>query len=83
MFAHLEPLEGFLLSSGDVSLFLRIGSDFNDNYYEYKIPLEPTPTGSGMVNDPYLIWPEANNIDLNFADLQNLKIVRNQTSKLL
>ena len=63
-----EPLE-----TGDLSVFVRLGSDFVDNYYEYEIPLTVTPWG---VTEETEIWPVANEVDLRFQDLQNLKISR-------
>ena len=33
------------LSNGDVAVFIRLGSDVKNNYYEYEIPLEVTPEG--------------------------------------
>ena len=63
-----EPLE-----TGDLSVFVRLGSDFVDNYYEYEIPLTVTPWG---VSEETEIWPVANEVDLRFQDLQNLKISR-------
>ncbi|MEC8758922.1 MAG: cell surface protein SprA, partial [Bacteroidota bacterium] len=50
-----EPLE-----TGDLSVFVRLGSDFVDNYYEYEIPLTVTPWG---VTEETEIWPVANEVD--------------------
>ncbi len=71
MFVHAE---GEQLNDGDVSAVLRIGSDYNDNYYEYVVPLKVTPAGSTGV---YQIWPEANNIFLELKKLQEAKASRN------
>ncbi len=74
MFIHAEQArQEEPLETGDITCFVRLGSDFVDNYYEYEIPLEITPWNTG---DPNLIWPEANNIDIEFRKLQNLKISR-------
>ena len=74
MFVHAEQAQSDSpLESGDVTAFVRLGSDFVDNYYEYEIPLQVTPWG---VTEETEIWPEANEIDLRFQDLQNLKISR-------
>src|SRR5690606_31810312 len=43
MFVHAE---GENLNDGEMSAFLRIGTDLVSNYYEYEIPLKITPTGS-------------------------------------
>ncbi|WP_333662879.1 cell surface protein SprA [Chishuiella changwenlii] len=42
-------------------LFIRLGSDYTDNYYEYEMPLKYTPQ-SAMSES--MIWPEENLIDL-------------------
>jgi len=44
MFVHAEELVGEegMLDEGDLSAFIRIGSDFTNNYYEYEIPLSYT-----------------------------------------
>ena len=40
MFVHAEAVENeSLLKNGDLSVFVRLGTDFNNNYYEYEIPL--------------------------------------------
>jgi len=67
MFVHAEKsIESQDVKTGDLTVFIRIGSDFTDNYYEYEIPLTFTPWGTGASN-PDAIWPDANtfNIDLN------------------
>ena len=53
--------------------FIRLGNDFENNYYEYEIPDEGHALNTG---DEDLIWPAENNIDIEFRKLQNLKIER-------
>ncbi len=44
MFAHAEKLaEEDDLRDGDLTVFIRLGSDFTGNYYEYEVPLNVTP----------------------------------------
>src|SRR5690606_29859566 len=43
-------------------LFIRLGSDYSDNYYEYEIPLKYTAKSPDR--NPDRIWPEENRIDL-------------------
>ena len=38
MDVHAEALMGDVLQNGDLSLFVRLGSDLKNNYYEYEIP---------------------------------------------
>lgn len=61
---------------GDMTVFIRIGSDFTRNYYEYEIPVEFTPWGTSF-NQPDIIWPEVNNMDINLEDLVQVKQNRN------
>jgi cell surface protein SprA len=56
-------------------VFIRLGNDYEQNYYEYEIPAVPT---AFYDNDPYNVWPEANNMVIEFAKLNDVKIQRNQ-----
>ncbi len=60
---------------GQVSAFLRIGSDFKENYYEIEVPLKITPLGSQTEES---IWPDSNHIDLSLEKLQEIKSARNR-----
>jgi cell surface protein SprA len=62
------------LNDGDLSIFVRLGSDYNGNFYEYEVPLKVTPWGELIPED---IWPQDNNIDVSFEDLKTLKLTRN------
>ncbi len=73
MFVHAEGEEDNL-SDGDLSCFLRLGTDFTSNYYEYEIPLIATPHGASSANE---IWPSQNEIDIAFSILQDAKKERN------
>ncbi len=44
MFAHAEALDqaNFPLDSTNMKIFIRMGSDFINNYYEYELPLYPS-----------------------------------------
>jgi len=75
MFVHAEKTANDpSLEDGDLTVFLRLGSDFTDNYYEYEVPLSLTDWGT---SDPYSIWPEANNMDIELEKLINVKLNRN------
>ncbi len=76
MFVHAETTNNFddITKDDDVTLFLRMGTDFTDNYYEYEIPLKMTPWGATLDTD---IWPNANEIDLEFQLLKDVKNRRN------
>ncbi|MBR5847990.1 MAG: cell surface protein SprA [Bacteroidaceae bacterium] len=82
IFAHAEApvLDGTVLADDDVSLFVRIGSDYKSNYYEYEIPLKLTPHGT---YDAYstaggrAVWPTENMLDIPLSKLTDIKVRRN------
>ncbi len=76
LFAHAEEVNPLIpFNDKEVTLFVRLGTDFVDNYYEYELPLAKTQWG---VTSPDDIWPAANNVEIVFDDLLNLKKERNQ-----
>lgn len=76
MFVHAEQsIQSQELKNGDMTIFLRIGSDFTENYYEYEIPLTFTPWGT-TINDPDAIWPESNAFDIDLEQLVQVKYER-------
>ncbi len=77
MFVHAESMfETDPVHDGDVTVFIRFGTDLTDNYYEYEVPLTMTPWRTS-VTDEYAIWPEANKFDINFDKVVNVKANRN------
>ena len=82
IFAHAEApeMDGEILNDNEISLFVRLGSDYKSNYYEYEIPLKLTPHGS---YDAYssissnAVWPEENMLDISLAKLTAIKVRRN------
>ncbi|MDT8347393.1 MAG: cell surface protein SprA, partial [Flavobacteriaceae bacterium] len=73
MFLHAESLPNELpLSQGDMSAFVRIGTDVLENYYEIQIPLLPTNFGS---TTPEQIWPLENRMDLDLGLLAQVKTI--------
>ena len=81
MFVHANGLEGDEeLQDDQMSVFLRLGSDYKSNYYEYEIPLKLTPKGhydTYTLNGCTAVWPEANMLDIDFTKLTNIKHARN------
>ncbi|MBM3435662.1 MAG: cell surface protein SprA, partial [Bacteroidetes bacterium] len=74
-FVHGEQSkENDVLKYGDLTVFIRLGSDFTQNYYEYEVPLTTTQWGATSQED---IWPAANNFDINLELLAQLKLQRN------
>ncbi|MXV51753.1 cell surface protein SprA [Pedobacter sp. HMF7647] len=74
MFIHAE---GGQLRDNDVSAFIRIGADNQDNYYEYDIPMKVTLPGT---SDPNAIWPDANKLDVELSKFQAAKTARNNAT---
>ncbi len=75
MYVHAEALNGLSLKDNDISAFLRVGTDNQDNYYEYNLPLKVTQPGT---SDPYAIWPDQNKMDINLELFQKAKVARNK-----
>jgi cell surface protein SprA len=61
------------LKFGDISLILRMGQDFEDNYYEYEVPLHPSEFG---VHSRESVWPTGNNIDVALERFTDVKLNR-------
>lgn len=81
MFVHAEALENSSLSDGDLSIFIRLGLDYDDNYYEYEVPLSLTDFGSYNGDsdvDRELVWPESNYVDFPLSILTDLKANRDK-----
>ncbi len=81
MFTHANALVGDEnLQDGDVSLFVRLGSDYKNNFYEYEIPLTVTPAGlySSSTQGREAVWPAANMLDIDLSVLTNVKRNRNR-----
>ncbi|HPD64411.1 MAG TPA: cell surface protein SprA [Bacteroidia bacterium] len=76
MFVHAEAKKGQTLNYGDLSLFVRMGTDFSSNYYEYEIPLKPTPYGT---SDAELIWDTINEINILFEEFFRVRQLRETT----
>ena len=76
MFVHAEQSDpNDELKYGDLTVFLRIGSDFTQNYYEYEIPLTFTvPVGTTV---PDAVWPESNEFNIDLDRLTDFKLQRN------
>ncbi|RZK27826.1 MAG: cell surface protein SprA, partial [Hymenobacter sp.] len=83
MYLHADTQDPNTLTSlstgnavGDtVRAFIRMGTDYSQNYYEYSLPLHFTLAGQTTQTD---VWPEANNIDVAFQDFIDAKAERNQ-----
>ena len=72
MFLHAEslPAPSPTLQDGELTAFIRMGTDFTDNFYQIEIPLTISDLNS---IDPRDVWPEANDLNLPMSLLQEIK----------
>jgi cell surface protein SprA len=80
MEVHAEEVPGYPLDNDDIVAFIRLGTDFRNNFYEYEIPLKLTPAGNysnNSTSDRYIVWPEENSFDFPIELLQQIKLRRN------
>ena len=69
------------LKDGELSVFIRFGSDYRSNFYEYEIPLSLTPAGhyhNDLESDRLIVWPIDNTLDIALSIFTDLKQKRNQ-----
>lgn len=81
MFLHGEMLNNEKLNDGELTVFVRLGTDYNNNYYEYEVPLKLTAPGyydPNAENDKYAVWPSSNEINIPFDVLTSAKESRNK-----
>ena len=84
MFVHANHLvpDATGLKDGQLAVFIRLGSDYKNNFYEYLIPLELTPDRNDYSKystaDRKKVWPESNNLYVNLNVFTRLKKARNQ-----
>ncbi len=78
MWVHAEDVSDAVTNdAGDMTLFMRLGSDFENNYYEYEIPLTMSQVGNGTA-EPTNVWLEENEVDFSLELLRKLKTEREQ-----
>ncbi|NNJ87945.1 MAG: cell surface protein SprA, partial [Eudoraea sp.] len=72
MFMHAEEILDSDYLDDDIPLvgFLRIGTDFSENYYQIEVPLQFTPFGASAAEE---IWPAINELDIALDDLKKVK----------
>ncbi|MBU2907645.1 MULTISPECIES: cell surface protein SprA [Arenibacter] len=72
MFMHAEEIVESDYANDETPLvgFIRIGSDFTQNFYQIELPLQLTPHGASSDSE---IWPDVNELDLSLDDLSKVK----------
>ncbi|MCF0208499.1 MAG: cell surface protein SprA, partial [Bacteroidaceae bacterium] len=83
MFVHANADENNVtnLRDKDLAVFVRLGSDYKNNYYEYEIPLTLTAPGHYdrySATDKAAVWPQENMLNIPLTALTNLKKERNK-----
>ena len=84
MFVHANHLvpDATQLQDNQLAVFVRMGSDYKNNYYEYEIPLSLTPDRSDYSKysnaDRMQVWPEENMLDVDLDIFTRVKKARNQ-----
>ena len=86
MFVHAEQMTAVdpELKDGDLSCFIRLGTDLKNNYYEYEIPLHLTTPGQYNNNsaiDREAVWPKENMFDFPLRVLTDAKTARNKAKR--
>lgn len=80
MDVHAEELEGYPVEDNELHFFIRLGSDYNYNYYEYEIPLKLSPPGrynGDIESDRYIVWPDENRLQIPIELFSKVKLDRN------
>lgn len=81
MNVHAEQLNNIPLNNGDLTLFFRVGTDYNNNFYEYEVPLKLTPKGvysPTSTDDRRAVWPSDNEVNFSFDEISRVKASRNE-----
>lgn len=87
MFVHAESDQtGNIdeLEPGQLSVFMRLGSDFEDNFYEYEIPLSPSDEifdTDDLNAQVEKVWAEQNRFDFPLALFRETKKARNASGE--
>lgn len=86
MFVHAEQLTSVdpNLKDGDLTCFIRLGTDLRNNYYEYEIPLHLTPPGiynNNSASDREIVWPKENMFDFPLKVFTAAKTARNKAKR--
>ncbi len=87
MFTHANALAQNTtdLRDNQLSVFIRLGNDYKNNYYEYEIPLKLTPEGKysrRSLEDCKAVWPEENMLDIQMSVFTALKKERNKAKAM-
>ncbi|MBK8502649.1 MAG: cell surface protein SprA [Saprospiraceae bacterium] len=87
MFIHAEAINDEQIGPGETTLFVRLGSDYTQNYYEYEIPLtmsDPRVADTSAFEDlAELVWLRSNSMNIPLSLLRDKKVERNNSGASL
>ena len=78
-YVHAESRDAST-KEGDMEIFIRMGTDFTDNFYEISVPLSFTKFDLPQNYTVDNIWPSSNWINCPLSALTSAKLMRNQLS---
>jgi len=79
MFLHAENKNNpTQTENGAITAVIRMGQDFQNNFYEIRIPLTTTQQKTYSSAEANLVWPAQNELNLSMIDLVNLKLERDK-----
>jgi len=81
MEAHAEAIPGVVLENNEMVAFIRLGTDYQDNYYEYEVPMKLTPPGkydNDSESDRLIVWPDGNKFEIELDKFKEVKQARNR-----
>lgn len=89
MFVHAEAVANQPLDSMELTVFVRLGMDATENYYEYEVPLrlsDPSIQPGGLDQAANLayrrnVWPKLNEVNIELSILPDVKVQRNAEGK--
>jgi len=79
MFLHAENKDRInVVEKGAITAVIRMGQDFQNNFYEIRIPLTTTQQKVYSSGEANLVWPLENELNLSLNDLVQLKLQRDK-----
>ncbi|MDR2887711.1 MAG: cell surface protein SprA [Bacteroidales bacterium] len=81
MEVHAEAFTNQSLKDGELTAFVRLGSDYKSNFYEYELPLKLTSPGiydNEVDESREKVWPKENQFIIETSLLQEAKQARNR-----
>lgn len=81
MFIHANSVAGQdEIADKQMSVFVRLGSDYKNNFYEYEIPVNVTPArhyDTYSADGCEAVWPRENMLDIDLRMFTDIKHSRN------